>query len=596
MAIPTVTRSYGRKRKQPDSVSTPVSAENDTVAISATNTIADDSSLLLPDTESTRQNINLKMPFAEDETTATAINTDARIQRIKLRRPNQNGMNTTVEQTMSPSNNNEKLNDSPFSNDMVNASDHFAANATDPEVEKPSVKLVISKKKGSIFKSRAIDSDSGDSGKKQKRHVYKHKWDDDEEETAAAATKTVPADDDDPYADDIDMEAPIAAQVGPNAGGTSKFSRQARANVPDDDLRIRNVKKAHQMQEIGEFQEMDDDVEYILESLKSQNPIATRSLAAIQLASKCMTPAFRMHVRAHGTATKFFGALHDATQNQSLGLCTATIMFVLIQDNLNMDLDKHSLELMLNLLDSDISQKNNYKDSGLTDEQSQRNEQKVIEICREIKSQGKAVHLNLDNISIGSLAMETLLTLTSKRAGDWFKDELRQLGGLEHIINTICECCKQISDCVVEWTEPLLEKLRKIERCLRVLENVSERNEDNQKYILYYKDGHAIETLVNFYKLCDSEIVLYPTKDATTVVNYPGVVLREALVPTLKVLINLTHTFHSKPLGSVLFGEKTAIFDTSLHLLFQAPNYVPEKCIFELSLLVSPLFRLWPRI
>lgn len=383
------------------------------------------------------------------------------------------------------------------------------------------------------------------------------------------------------------MEAPIAAQVGPNAGGVSKFSRQTRANVPDDDLRIRNVKKAHQMQEIGEFQEMDDDVEYILESLKSQNPIATRSLAAIQLASKCMTPAFRMHVRAHGTATKFFSALHDATQNQSLGLCTATIMFVLIQDNLNMDLDKHSLELMLNLLDSDISQKNNYKDGGLTDEQSQRNEQKVIEICREIKSQGKAVHLNLENISIGSLAMETLLTLTSKRAGDWFKDELRQLGGLEHIINTICECCKQISDCVVEWTEPLLEKLRKIERCLRVLENVSERNEDNQKYILYYKSGHAVETLVNFYKLCDSEIVLYPTKDATTAANNPGVVLREALVPTLKVLINLTHTFHNKPLGSVLFGEKSVIFDTSLHLLFQAPNYVPEKCIFELSLLVS---------
>lgn len=595
MVIPTVTRSYGRKRKQPDSESTPVSTENLTADVSATatNTVADDISLLLPDIESTRQNINLKMPFAEDETTATAISTDARIPRIKLRRPNQNGLNSSVEQTTSPSNNNEKLDNSPFSNDM--ASDDFAVNATQPEVEKPSVKLVISKKKGSIFKSRAIDSDSGDSGKKQKRHVYKHKWDDDEEKTGTAATKTVPADNDDPYADDIDMEAPIAAQIGPNAGGTSKLSRQTRANVPDDDLRIRNVKKAHQMQEIGEFQEMDDDVEYILESLKSQNPIATRSLAAIQLASKCMTPAFRMHVRAHGTATKFFGALHDATQNQSLGLCTATIMFVLIQDNLNMDLDKHSLELMLNLLDSDISQKNNYKDSGLTDEQSQRNEQKVFEICREIKSQGKAVHLNLDNISIGTLAMETLLTLTSKRAGDWFKDELRQLGGLEHIINTICECCKQISDCVVEWTEPLLEKLRKIERCLRVLENVSERNEDNQKYILTYKSGHAIETLVNFYKLCDSEIVLYPTKDATTATNYPGVVLREALVPTLKVLINLTHTFHSKPLGSVLFGEKTVIFDTSLHLLLQAPNYVPEKCIFELSLLVSALSWLRPK-
>lgn len=384
----------------------------------------------------------------------------------------------------------------------------------------------------------------------------------------------------------MDDTPSVGALSGSNSTTLSKFTRTARSNVPDDDLRIRNVKKAHQMQEIGEFQEMDDDVEYILESLKSQNPIATRSLAAIQLAFKCMTPAFRMHVRAHGTATKFFGALHDATQNQSLGLCTAAIMFVLIQDNLNMDLDAHSLELMMNLLDSDISRQNNYKESGITDEQSQRIEQKVGEICLDIKNQGKAIHLNLDNISIGTLAMETLLTLTSKRAGEWFKDEMRKLGGLEHIINTICECCKQISDYVIEWTEPLIEKLRKIERCLRVLENVSERNEENQKYILHYKDGEVIETLVKFYKLCDGEISLYPTNDASAA-SETGVVLREALVPTLKVLIQLTHTFNNKPLGSVLFGEKPLIFDTSLHLLFQATECIPEKCVFELSLLVS---------
>lgn len=457
------------------------------------------------------------------------------------------------------------------------------------ESDKPSVKLVISKKKGSIFKSRAIDGESGES-KKQKRHVYKHKWDVDDELDEKNGTGEVKSNPlaDSAFENDFDMDDTSSALGGSNTTSLSKFSRATRSHVSDDDLRIRNVKKAHQMQEIGEFQEMDDDVEYILESLKSQNPIATRSLAAIQLASKCMTPAFRMHVRAHGTATKFFSALHDATQNQSLGLCTATIMFVLIQDNLNMDLDKHSLELMLNLLDSDIGRKNNFKETGLSDEQTQRNEQKVIEICRDIKNQGKAEHLNLENISIGTLAMETLLTLTSKRAGEWFKDEMRTLGGLEHIINTICECCKQISDCVIEWTEPLLEKLRKIERCLRVLENVSDRNEENQKYILYFRNGEAVETLAKFYKLCVNEIALNPTNDATPA-GEPGVVLREALVPTLKVLINLTHTFNRQPLGAVIFGEKPMIFDTSLYLLFQVPQYIPDKCIFELSLLVSKL-------
>lgn len=568
------TRSYGRKRK--------LATEETTMDPTPPQPIAllpsDNLTLELPqsDLQSDSNAINLQLPCDDTPTEMHDEQKKGRGNRAKRQNPNQ--FNGSYDHHKA-SNNNDTSTSFEFDQTEEKLEENF---------EKPSVKLVL-KKKGSIFKSRAIDTDSGDSIK-QKRHVYKHKWDDDSEEKGSPhdAKSNPPSNTfEGDFGMDNDNDSPsTGALSGSNSMTLSKFTRTTRSNVPDDDLRIRNVKKAHQMQEIGESQEMDDDVEYILESLKSQNPIATRSLAAIQLAFKCMTPAFRMHVRAHGTATNFFSALHDATQNQSLGLCTAAIMFVLIQDNLNMDLDKHSLELMLNLLDSDISRENNYKETGLTDEQSQRNEQKVIEICREIKNQGKAEHLNLDNISIGTLAMESLLTLTSKRAGEWFKDEMRKLGGLEHIINTICECCKQISDYVIEWTETLLEKLRKIERCLRVLENVSERNEENQNYILNYKNGEMIETLVKFYKLCDNEISLYPTNDASPA-GEPGVVLREALVPTLKVLINLTHTFNNKPLGSVLFGEKPVIFDTCLHLLFQAPQYIPEKCVFELSLLVS---------
>lgn len=76
---------------------------------------------------------------------------------------------------------------------------------------------------------------------------------------------------------------------------------------------------------------------------------------------------------------------------------------------------------------------------------------------------------------VGQLAMETLLSLTSKRAGEWFKEELRELGGLEHIVKTVRECYRYINAHDVTrggWTESLLDKLRKVDRCLRVLENV----------------------------------------------------------------------------------------------------------------------------
>lgn len=39
---------------------------------------------------------------------------------------------------------------------------------------------------------------------------------------------------------------------------------------------VRNVKKAHQIQESGEFQEFNDDVEYILDALQPKYPIGTR--------------------------------------------------------------------------------------------------------------------------------------------------------------------------------------------------------------------------------------------------------------------------------------------------------------------------------
>ena len=68
--------------------------------------------------------------------------------------------------------------------------------------------------------------------------------------------------------------------------------------------------------------------------------------------------------------------------------------------------------------------------------------------------------------------METLLSLTSKRAGDWFKEELRLLGGLDHIVDKVKECVDHLSR-DDEDEEKLVASLWGAERCLRVLESVS---------------------------------------------------------------------------------------------------------------------------
>lgn len=85
---------------------------------------------------------------------------------------------------------------------------------------------------------------------------------------------------------------------------------------------------------------------------------------------------------------------------QSLGMCTATVMFVLSQDRLNMDLDRDCLELMLNLLESDTSHTNALRNCGLSDAQLHKTRARVLQLCAEIQEQGHAKHLNLDNITV----------------------------------------------------------------------------------------------------------------------------------------------------------------------------------------------------
>lgn len=436
------------------------------------------------------------------------------------------------------------------------------------ESSNPGVKLLISKKKGSIFKSRALDKDEDNN--KKRLNLYKHTWDEDAEMTDKTNNTNEKTE------NNNTSVTSSATTFDGEPSGITRFSRNKKTennvkesiidDFEDDDDQplagmahdkntkdyyqvVRNVKKAHQIQEIGEFQEMDDDVEYLLDALQPNSQVALRCLSALQLASKCMTPSFRMHIRAHGIVPKFFKALEDAPNDPSLGLCTAMVMFALSQDTLKMDLDRGSLELMLNLLECEADPKKVPKDHVSTKQHLER-KLKVRELCEEIHGQGKSIHLNLDNITAAQLAMESLLSLTSKRAGEWLKEDLRELGGIEHIIKTVCECCNQITEYVEEWTEPLLEKLNKIGRCLRIVENVTSNNEENQKYILHYKSQMFVKTLCKFYNLLSSELTLYPTTEKSAK-DFAGVAIRETLLTLLKVIVNLTHPFNER---GKLFG------------------------------------------
>jgi len=474
-------------------------------------------------------------------------------------------------------------------------------------------------KKSSIFKSRFTsnqDSSSNSSSLKKSEQVtskgrkglalYRHKWHEDDANKSASGTPeskaagaiagsgqsdpALPS----PWDDDVIDESPNG--ISPLV----KMTRPSKAAYSDEMLEedtgsisslkcsrkakdyytvVRNVKRAHQIQESGEFQEFNDDVDYILDALKSQNPTATRCLSAMSLASKCMEPAFRMHLRAHSTVAKFFQALKDAPSHASVALCTSCIMFVLTQDRLNMDLDRDSLELMLNLLEIDTGI--GHVDV-MEDKELGKNKLKVRELCEEMVRKGHAPHLQLDKITAAQLAMETLLSLTSKKAGEWFKEELRVLGGLDHIIQTVTVCTVNLTSSVSSsewnWDKSRLDALKKVDRCLRVLENVTFQNEENQNYLLEFSDGQLVDVTLKLLELLSKEVVAYShpvTKDSF------GHLLSETLSNLMKVMMNLTHDSNDDSLGSRVYGEKPLTWQTTLTCLLRTSPCLAEDKRFD---------------
>uniref|UniRef100_L7MBA9 WAPL domain-containing protein n=1 Tax=Rhipicephalus pulchellus TaxID=72859 RepID=L7MBA9_RHIPC len=369
---------------------------------------------------------------------------------------------------------------------------------------------------------------------------------------------------------------------------------------------VRNVKKAYQCHESGETQEFNDDIEYLLEGVQPGNPIGARCLSVVGLASKCMVPAFRMHLRAHGIVCKFFSALTDAPSDPSLSLCTATLFFVLSQDRLTMDLDASTLSLMLQLFESDPQQ----GEGGLTTPRSssseliERHREKVQQLCEQMQQKGHAKHLNLNRVNTGTLALETLLSLTSRRAGEWFKEELRLQGGLTHIVNTVSECLSYFGEGVTVLENPTdfkLEKLKKIDRCSRVLENVTYMNPDNQRYLLDFKGSLMVASYVRLLLLCQSSLLVHPVLNEPTTgtggtkmgegqitsvvlqsLRGPGAVFFSCLLSVLRVLLNMTH---ESLLGSKVVGSQPGLLAAILLCILQVPKAVPTEQRFDLLVL-----------
>uniref|UniRef100_A0A669CRD8 WAPL cohesin release factor n=2 Tax=Oreochromis TaxID=8139 RepID=A0A669CRD8_ORENI len=244
-----------------------------------------------------------------------------------------------------------------------------------------------------------------------------------------------------------------------------------------------------------------------------------------------------------------------------------------------MDLDRSCLDLMIRLLELDQDQGGgNGADSTVqfSAKEIAKIKEKIRKLCDTVHNK----HLDLQNITTGHLAMETLLSLTSKRAGDWFKEELRLLGGLDHIVDKVKECVDNLNQ--EDDKEKLVSSLWGAERCLRVLESVTVHNPENQSYLIAYKDSLLIISSAKALRRCEEMIQRY-SREVKSDRAAVGKAVEDCMRAIIGVLLNLTH---DNEWGSTKTGEQEDLIVTALNCVLKVPQYLPQEQRFDIRVLL----------
>ncbi|XP_048590484.1 wings apart-like protein homolog [Nematostella vectensis] len=346
---------------------------------------------------------------------------------------------------------------------------------------------------------------------------------------------------------------------------------------------VKNVKKVSECLESGEDQEFFDDVEYLLYGLESSK-VSTRCLSALDIMSRCTNGSFRVNLRAHGTISKIFNLLKDAGEYKNLSLCTSAIMYILTQDRQFIDFDKFILEMLIKF----ISVENSNDVDGSEDIEYNKYIHRIKSILNERNRLIPGTYFELHDISTFSLARESLLSITTERVGPWFKEEVRSLGALDHIIDTISESVNWVIEekgSIPEGDQNMQAKIIRIDKCLKLLENVTYQNTSNQTYLLHYQKGLLARSLSSFTRLCVNSITEglpnsardEPSDDLS--VSSP---VKDSLLNAFKLFLNLSNDSEE---GSNLIGQQEGFLSTLLFSVLQLPQYYEASQRFDLHVL-----------
>ncbi|VDP99620.1 unnamed protein product [Trichobilharzia regenti] len=247
-------------------------------------------------------------------------------------------------------------------------------------------------------------------------------------------------------------------------------------------------------------------------------------------------------------------------------------------------------------------------------------------------------HLQMTRqLTTSDLVIESILNFGTRKAGDWFKAELRTGGGLDRVADAASDAVDYLADLDPAnksqrvkpmWRRSMpgidnfaLDRLKRVCHYTRLLENMTYMNSDNQTYLVHYRDGILVNRLLICLRVCvchlptttpsstaatpanqqtpntttttttttttgDKSTVnnsIKPMSNASQTPQYDNqTILTDCILGIFRFLVNVSHNeFASERLGAC-----TGFLETIFDCLLKLPDRLPATKRFDVLVLL----------
>ncbi|CAA7020793.1 unnamed protein product [Microthlaspi erraticum] len=315
------------------------------------------------------------------------------------------------------------------------------------------------------------------------------------------------------------------------------YSRNGVVRIPK---RVRNGEAVAftstllEAQEFGELMEHEDEVNFALDGLRKGQQLRIRRASLSSLLSICASQHQRRSLRAQGISQSIIDAILSLSLDDTpSNLAAATLFFVLTADSQ----DEHLMESpkcikflikllkpvivtstqgkprnigfkLLSLLKDDAGARDAVKMNDPSSSDILSRVEELLVNCKEMRStdsyKTETTRPELSTKWVALLAMErACLSKISfddtsgsvKKSGGNFKEKLRELGGLDAVLEVVMDCHTVMERWVEYDTLSVQDKkdnlhkqnLMLLLKCLKIMENATFLSTENQNHLLAFK-------------------------------------------------------------------------------------------------------------